>query len=637
MGAWIRTTSECANDEDFNAVNTPGKIGWLMLATMAFTVPAMAVPNAQVDKQTGTQAGTQADLPNSAAISADAAFEHIYQQEWKWRTGKAGISASGESQPNNGRLDDVDAASQKQRLDYWQKVIKQLDALDVAQLSSANQVNYAVYRAQIENFVADQQFKTWQMPFNSDSAFWSDIGYELGADKLRSAADYQKYLDRLGQIPAYFDQQIVNMQAGLARGFSVPREVLAGRDVSIAAVAELKDPTQSSFYAPFKNLPTSIPAGQAQALRGMALQRIRDGVIPAYAKLLAFFRNDYVPQARTTLAAEAMPDGKAFYRQQIREYTTLDLSPDEIHQIGLTQVAKIHTQMLDVIKELKFKGSFADFLQFLRTDPQFYAKIPDELLRRSAWVAKEVDGQMAKYFGRLPRSRFTIVPVPADIAPYYTSGRGGADQYMVNTYDLPSRPLYNMPALTLHESYPGHALQLELAQEGHGQPEFRRNSYISAYGEGWGLYSEYLGNEMGIYKTPYQRFGYLTYQMWRACRLVVDTGVHHLGWTRQQAIDYLTSNTALSTREIANEVDRYISWPGQALSYELGYLKIRELRSKAEQALGPKFDIRHFHDTVLSTGSVPLPVLTQRIDRFIAEGGPEPDYGCDCAHPEKAD
>jgi uncharacterized protein (DUF885 family) len=569
--------------------------------------------------------------PTNAAAGADARFKDIYRTEWAWRTGQAGISTSGESQPNDGRLDDVDATSQQLRLAYWQDVLKKLDGVDVAQLSPANQVNYAIYREQIGNFVADQRFKNWLMPFNSVSAFWSDIRYALGGDHLRTARDYDGYLDRLSQIPTYFDQQIANMRAGLKRGFSVPRAVLDGRDASIAAVAELKDPTRSSFYQPFTQLPSSISTDQAQALQGRALQRIRDEVIPAYATLLKFFRDEYVPQARTTLAAEALPDGKAFYRQQIHEYTTLDLDPDRIHQIGLDQVAKIHAQMLEVMKDSGFKGSFPEFLQFLRTDPQFYAKTPEELLMRSAWVAKEVDGQMARYFGHLPRARFTIVPVPAAIAPYYTSGRGGPDEYMVNTYDLPSRPLYNMPALTLHESYPGHALQLELAAEDHGQPAFRRNSYISAYGEGWGLYSEYLGNEMGIYKTPYQRFGYLTYQMWRACRLVVDTGIHHLGWTRQQGIDYLTVNTALSAREIANEVDRYISWPGQALSYELGYLKIRELRAKAEQALGAKFDIRHFHDTVLSTGSVPLPVLERRIDRFIADGGPEPDYGCDCA------
>ncbi len=576
-------------------------------------------------------------LPAAAAASiADARFRHIYSTEWAWRTGQSGVSASGEPQPNNGRLDDVGAASQQQRLVYWQRVLRQLDGIPVAQLSPANRVNYAVYREQIANLLADQRFDNWQMPFNSDSAFWSDIGYALGGDNLRTAADYHRYLERLSQIPAYFRQQIANMRLGLKRGFSVPRAVLSGRDASIAAVAGLRDPTQSTFYAPFKQLPASIPVDQAQALQGEAVQRIRDQVIPAYARLLTFFRNEYVPQARTTLAAEALPDGKAYYRQQIREYTTLDLSPDAIHRIGLEQVAKIHAQMLQVMQQSGFKGSFAQFLQFLRSDPQFYARTPQELLDRSAWVAKEVDGQLAKFFGHLPRARFTIEPVPAAIAPYYTSGRGGPDVYLVNTYDLKSRPLYNLPALTLHESYPGHALQLELAAEDRSQPAFRRDSYISAYGEGWALYSEYLGNAMGIYQTPYQQFGFLSYQMWRACRLVVDTGIHHLGWTRQQSIDYLSANTALSEREIANEVDRYISWPGQALSYELGYLKIRELRSKAEQALGPKFNLRHFHDTVLQIGSVPLPVLQQRIDRFIAEGGPEPDYGCACAKRKRA-
>jgi uncharacterized protein (DUF885 family) len=565
----------------------------------------------------------------ASAADADARFHAIYSQEWTWRTGQSGISSSGEAQPGEGRLDTVDPASQQARLEKWQQVLRQLDGIDVSALSPAARVNYAVYRAQIANLLAAQQFKTWQMPFNSDSSFWGDIGYELHGDQLRTAADYQHYLDRLGQIPAYFDQQIANMREGLKRGFSVPRAVLDGRDVSIAAVAKLADPTESSFYAPFKHLPDSFAPDQVQSLQGEALRRVRDDVIPAYQRLLDFFRNEYMPQARTTLAAEALPDGKAFYRQQIREYTTLDLDPQAVHQVGLEQVAKIHAQMLQTMRETGFKGSFPAFLHFLRTDPQFYAKTPDELLMRTAWVAKQVDGQLGKFFGRLPRQRFAIVPVPADIAPYYTSGRGGADAYLVNTYDLPSRPLYNMPALTLHESAPGHALQLALAAEQRGQPAFRRDSYISAYGEGWGLYSEYLGNEMGIYRTPYERFGYLTYQMWRAARLVVDTGLHHDGWTRQQAIDYLTRNTALSDREIANEVDRYISWPGQALSYEIGYLKILELRRKAEQALGAKFDLRAFHDTVLQLGSVPLPVLEQRIDRFIADGGAEPDFG-DC-------
>ncbi|NII10643.1 DUF885 family protein [Oleiagrimonas sp. C23AA] len=567
--------------------------------------------------------------PLAHAGNADQTFKRIYTREWAWRTGQSSVSTNGEAQPNNGRLDNVGAKQQHERLVYWQQVMANLKRIDPAKLDQADQVNYAIYREQIRNFIADQQFKTWQMPFNSDSAFWSDIDYQLGESSLKTAADYRNYLAKLKQFPAYFDQQIANMRAGLKRGFSVPRAVLKGRDKSIASVADQNDPTQVRFYKPFEHMGDSIDPATARQLRAQAKQVIAADVVPAYAKLLAFFDNVYVPHARTTLAAEDLPDGKAFYRQQIREYTTLDLSPDAIHQIGLKQVAKIHKQMVATMRHTGFKGSFADFLHFLRTDPRFYAKTPQELLDKTAWVAKEVDGQLSKFFDHLPRERFTIKPVPASIAPYYTSGRGGPDVYLVNTYDLKARPLYSMPALTLHESYPGHALQLELADEAKGQPAFRSNSYISAYGEGWALYCEYLGNEMGIYQTDYQKFGFLSYQMWRAVRLVVDTGIHHMGWTRQQAVNYMLENTALSKPEIENEVDRYISWPGQALSYELGYLTIRQLRDQAHKALGDKFDLAHFHDTILSMGSVPLPVLKKRIQRFIAEGGPEPKWPSD--------
>ena len=364
--------------------------------------------------------------PAWADSSADARFRQIYEQEWSWRNGQSGISTSGEAQPNGSRLDNVDAADQQKRLDYWQKVSNDLDGIDVKQLSPEQQVNYAVYRAQIQNLLAAQKFKQWQMPFNSDSAFWSEVSYLLEGDKLRTVQDYQRYIERLGQVPAYFQQQIDNMRDGLARGFSVPKEVLKGRDVSIASVADLKDPTKSSFYEPFEKMPSTLSAADVAKLQQQAKQTISGKVIPAYANLLTFFRNEYVPKARDTLAAEAMPDGKAWYRQQIVEYTTLDLDPDTIHKVGTEQVAKIHAEMVKTMQETGFKGSFADFLHFLRTDPQFYAKTPDELLMRTAWVAKQVDAQLGKEFGRLPRGRFAIVPVPADIAPYYTSGRGGA-------------------------------------------------------------------------------------------------------------------------------------------------------------------------------------------------------------------
>lgn len=551
------------------------------------------------------------------------AFHALYTREWQWRQQQF---AGGDDEDSSGKaaahLPKVDAATQAMRERYWSGVLTQLDAIPEATLSQEDQLSYDVYRQQIQTLLTDQQFKTWQMPFNSDSAFWSDLGFSARGDFV-TLADYRNYLGKLRDIPRYFDDQIANMRLGLARGFTQPKVILQGRDESIAAVADAPG-EQNLFYTPFKHMPATLTAAQQDSLRNEALAEIQQDVIPAYAKLLAFMRNDYLPHARTTIAAEDLPDGKAFYQSQIRQYTTLDLSPDAIHALGLKEMASIHRQMLDIITQTGFKGSFADFLHFLRTDPRFYAKTPDELLKDAAWIAKEVDGVVGNYIGRLPRRRFTIKPVPADLAPFYTGGRGGPGIYLVNTYDLPARPLYSLPALTLHESSPGHALQMPLAAELKGLPDFRRYTYISAYGEGWALYCEYLGQEMGMYKTPYEQFGYLSYQAWRAARLVVDTGLHHMHWTREQARDYLRENTALAEHEIDTEVDRYIAWPGQALSYYLGELEIRQDRARAEQALGDKFDIRAFHDAVLSTGSVPLPVLHKRIDQFIASGGKSP-------------
>jgi uncharacterized protein (DUF885 family) len=405
---------------------------------------------------------------------------------------------------------------------------------------------------------------------------------------------------------------------------SIPRATLAGYDSTISAHV-VDDPSKSVFWVPFQQFPSSVPASEHDRLRTEGRAAVL-AAISGYASFLEFFRNEYYPGSRTTLAAYELPKGREYYRHKIREFTTLDLTPEEIHKTGLAEVERIGAEMNGVMKQAGFQGDFAAFLQFLRTDPRFYAKTPEELLARASRIAKRIDGKLPSLFKTLPRLPYTVEPVPADIAPKYTSGRYvGAPQgstqpgiYWVNTYKLESRPLYNLPALTLHEAVPGHHLQIALSRELENLPNFRRFSYISAFGEGWGLYSEWLGVEAGFYADPYDNFGRLTYEMWRACRLVVDTGIHSMGWTRQQAIDYMATRTALPLHEVTTEVDRYISWPGQALAYKLGELKIKELRRRAATALGPRFDVREFHDVVLGSGSVPLSVLESNIDAWIA-------------------
>jgi uncharacterized protein (DUF885 family) len=567
-----------------------------------------------------------AAMPVAAAAkeaSADAQFKALYTKEWKWRE-KQFASGEDDVKEIEDHLPKVDPATQDMRLRYWQDTLTQLDAIPRAKLSTANQVNYDVYRPQLVNMIASQKFRDYEMPANSDTTFWTDMGYTARQD-FRNLKDYQNWILQMRDVPRYFHEQMDEMRAGLKRGFTPPQVTLQGRDASISNVTNAK-PEDSLFYEPFKKMPGIAPDMQAK-LRAEALDVIKNQVQPVYGELLKFWDDEYVPGARKTLAAEDMPDGKAYYRQQIIEYTTLDMDPAQIHRIGEEEVAKLHQQMVDVMKETGFKGDFPAFQEFLRTDPQFYAKTPQELLDKAAWIAKKFDGKAALYFGRLPRARFAIKPVPADLAPFYTSGRGGPGVYLLNTYDLPHRPLFNLTALTLHESAPGHAFQIPLAAEDKSLPDFRRYSYISAYGEGWALYCEYLGNEMDMYETPYDRFGYLGWQIWRAVRLVVDTGVHSQGWTREQAVAYMRQYTALPDHEIETEVDRYIAWPGQALSYYLGEMAIKKARAKAEAALGDKFNIRAFHDTVLQLGSVPLPLLEARIDRFIKEGGkgPYPD------------
>jgi len=557
-----------------------------------------------------------------AANPADARFRAIYQDEWTWRIGQRLAWDDEAPRDQDGALARVDARTQAERLAYWQGVLRKLDGIRPDALSNAEKINYAVYRAQIAAFVAAQRFREYEQPVNADSAFWSDITY-IARKPLTTEAAYRTYLRQLADLPRYFRDETANMRAGLARGFTPPQVTLAGREAPLVAIAEAKSPQDTVYYAPFKAMPATMPAAQQDALRAEAAKLIQESVQPAYATVLAFVREEYFPKARTALAAESLPDGKAYYQSKIVEFTTTSMTAGQIHETGLAEMAKIRAEMAQTMAQAGFKGGLPAFLAFLRSDPQFYAKTPDELLMRAAWIAKKFDGKADQYFGYLPRRRFAITPVPLDQAPYYTSARGGPGIYLVNTYNLPARALYSLPALTLHESAPGHAFQMPVALEQQGVPPFRR-AYISAYGEGWALYCERLGSEMGIYETPYETFGMLSYQAWRAARLVVDTGIHAKGWTREQAQAYMHDNTALSDHEIETEVDRYISWPGQALSYYLGQMAIMKARAKAETALGKKFDIRAFHDTVLQLGAVPLPVLEARIDAFIAGGGKSP-------------
>jgi uncharacterized protein (DUF885 family) len=552
--------------------------------------------------------------------NADARFQAIYTAEWKWRDEQLPDNEDSQK-PIRDHLPKTDPASQAMRLSTWQDVLRKLDSIPRAELSPAEQLNYDVYRPQIEALIAGQKFRDYEMPANADTTFWTDLGY-TARRPYRTVQDYRNWIGQMRDIPRYFREQTQEMRQGLQRGFTPPRVTLKGRDASITAVTEAA-PEASLFYTPFRDMP-GVPEAEKVSLRAQAILAIRESVQPAYRELLQFMRTEYLPGTRTSLAAYDLPDGQAFYRAKIREFTTLDEDPAAIHAFGESEVGRLHEQMVAVMKESGFTGDFPAFLTFLRTDPRFEAKTPEELLMRAAWIAKRFDDKASQFFGLLPRARFGIRPVPEDLAPFYTAGRGGPGLYLLNTYDLPNRPLYNLTALTLHESAPGHAFQMPLALEHKQQPEFRQHTYLSAYGEGWALYCEQLGLEMGMYETPYDRFGMLNYQIWRAARLVVDTGIHSQGWSRDRAVAYFREYTALPEHEIETEVDRYIAWPAQALSYYLGEDAILKARAKAEKALGAHFNLRAFHDTVLELGSVPLPVLTARVDRFIAEDGKGP-------------
>ena len=548
-----------------------------------------------------------AQTPSEKA-SADERLQTLYTEEWNWRQKEL---ARGPGAAD--RFPRVDAASQQARLAYWTRTLATLDTIPFDQLSAEEQINAQIFRTSLRALASDIQYRTYEAPFNSDTFFWTDFTPRQG---FANAAAYRSYLSRLHDVPRYFDEQIVNMRAGLARGYSVPRVSVLGRDKTIEPY--VKTDTSNPLLAPFAEMPASIPAAEQDALRADALSVLRDRVLPAYSKLLTMMRDEYLVTARTTLAASAMPDGDAFYQAQIEKHTTLTLTPQQIHDIGLKEVARIQAEMAAVKDKAGFKGTMADFFNFLRTDPQFYAKTPRELVSYSAYVSKKADDKLSATIGMLPRRRHGIRPVPAALAPIYTGGRGGLDACLMNTYNLPARPLYTLASLTLHECTPGHSFQAALALEGPTRPPFRNGTSFSGYGEGWGLYTEWLGTIMGIYETPYEDFGRLTYEMWRACRLVIDTGIHQFGWSRDQAMSYLRDRAALAEHEITTEIDRYIAWPGQALAYKLGEIQIRRHRREAEEKLGAKFDQRRFHDAILAIGSVPLPVLEQHMMQFIA-------------------
>lgn len=564
-------------------------------------------------------------LSLSAGTAAED-FEALWKADWDWRLTQSPRMAGdvGET-PRSDHLESVDEATQQAQGQYWAELLRKLDGIDANALNVEDYANYAIFRHQIETSLDGVRMRAYQMPMNGDSSFFGGLQHWAQRQQLSDAAAVNRYLTQLADVPRWLGEHQANMAAGLAAGRTLPKIILTGRDGPLRSEAELKDPTASVFYAPLRTLPDALDQSAQQAARERAAKLIGEQVLPAQRRLLAFLVDDYLPGARDSIGASELPDGDAYYRAQIREFVTQDLSPEEIHQTGLSEVARIRAEMEQIIAELEFDGDFAAFLKFLRTDPQFYPTTPYQLLAHASYYAKKIDGKLPEYFGKLPRAPYGVAPVPDAIAPFYTAGRyvpggrnGGSGTYWVNTYQLDARPLYAIPALTLHEAVPGHHLQNALAAEAEEQPPFRRYNYLSVYGEGWGLYAEWLGQEMGIYETPYDHFGRLTYEMWRACRLVVDTGMHAKGWSRQQAYDYMKNNTALSEHEIGTEIDRYIGWPGQALSYKLGELEIRRLRSKAQADLGARFDLKAFHDQLLALGSVTLPVLQSSVERWIA-------------------
>ena len=508
--------------------------------------------------------------------------------------------------------------------EFAENLLSKMSKIDANKLDENDNISYELLSFELLDIIAYYDFERFLNPLLSDSGFHSSLVYHV-----RPVYNYEQiknYLNKLNSIPQYVDQYLPLLRKGIKKGVSQPLIIFNGYESTYND--HITDDYKSNyFYSPFSNLPKDLSQTQKDSILIEAQKAIEKNVVPQFVRIKDFFEKEYYPNTRNSIGVSDTPNGSDFYQNRIDYYTTSKTyTADKIHEIGLTEVARIKKEMIQIIKELNFKGSFEEFFNFLRTDDQFYAKTPKELLMYARDISKRADAQLPRFFKTLPRKPYGVAPVPDAIAPKYTGGRyvGTSKNstepgyYWVNTYDLKSRTLYTIPALTVHEAVPGHHLQNALNNElGDSIPQFRRNLYLSAYGEGWGLYTEFLADEMGIYTTPYEKFGKFTYEMWRACRLVVDTGIHAKGWSRDQAVNYMSSNTALSLHEVNTEIDRYISWPGQALSYKIGELKIRELRNKAENKLDQKFDIRDFHEIILEYGTVTLSTLENRINNYI--------------------
>lgn len=523
-------------------------------------------------------------------------------------------------------LPDVTLEAEQKRQAENTEFLSRHAQLSTRPMSEEERLNYDLLGFALKQKQRLAPFDEARLPFTNDSGFFNGVIYIARQTRFERVSDYEAYAARLTKLPRYFSQHKDNMRRGIKTGFTAAAEIMPGILDTVNTLAETP-PTEHPLYEPFKTFPDTVSAEDQTRLRALGKAALQSSVIPAYKELARFFTDEYIPNARQSAGIGDSEDARNYYRALVRYFTTLDLTPDEIHQKGLEEVARIRSEMDSIIKEVGFDGSFAEFIKDLRSNPKFYAKSERELLMTASYIAKKIDGKMPEYFGTLPRLSYGVMAVPKEIAPTYTTGRywggspeqGRAGHYVVNTYDLKQRPLYNLPALTAHEAVPGHHQQIAIAQELEDVPRFRQSLYPNAFGEGWGLYAEKLAGEMGIYETPYERFGQLTYEMWRACRLVVDTGMHWKGWSREQAEACFFDNSALSAHNIKTEVDRYISWPGQALAYKIGEMKILELRQRAKDALGVDFDIRRFHDAVLEDGGVPLNLLEKKIDRWIGQ------------------